>query len=108
MPGSPPGSSNYLVACVEEPTGSGAAAHAVDVGLVAVEPSTGAVLYAQFRRGAAFMSSWVLVDRAARGSGRTSWQAVVFPRGCSSCPTALAPRSHLHLLRLPCCPAGTA
>ena len=40
------------MACVEEPAGSGgAAAHAVDVGLVAVEPSTGAVLYAQFRSG---------------------------------------------------------
>ncbi|KAI7838548.1 hypothetical protein COHA_007691 [Chlorella ohadii] len=50
QPGSTPGSSNFLVACVEEPAGGGAA-HAVDVGLVAVEPSTGAVLYAQFRDG---------------------------------------------------------
>lgn len=51
QPGGPPGSSNFLVACVEQPAGTGAAAHAVEVGLVAVEPSTGAVLYAQFRCG---------------------------------------------------------
>lgn len=56
QPGGSPGSSNFLVACVEEPASGGAAAHAVDVGLVAVEPSTGAVLYAQFRCGV--VSAW--------------------------------------------------
>ena len=42
--------SSYLVCCVEEGVKPGGGApRAVDVGLVAVEPSTGAVMYAQFR-----------------------------------------------------------
>lgn len=40
--------SSYLVCCVEEPAAAGGA-HAVEVGLAAVEPSTGAVLHATFR-----------------------------------------------------------
>ena len=43
--------SSYLMCCVEEPAGAGTGrgSHAVDIGLVAVEPSTGAVLHSQFR-----------------------------------------------------------
>jgi hypothetical protein len=60
--------SSYLVCCVEEPAGAGAGrgSHAVDIGLVAVEPSTGAVLHSQFR----CLGAWVAAGR---------WQVALLP-----------------------------
>ncbi|PSC73725.1 DNA mismatch repair MSH3 [Micractinium conductrix] len=63
--GAPPQPASYLVCCVEEPAGGGAGGspggtgsaaasqqqRGVEVALVAVEPSTGAVLHTQFRDG---------------------------------------------------------
>jgi hypothetical protein len=82
----PPGPASYLVCCVEEAAqpGSGPPGQ-VEVGLVAVEPSTGAVLHTQFRwaRGATCSGG---VGAGGQMLRPTASGALVQGVGAVSCP----------------------